>query len=114
MAFYAAFENGPAARSFAADAYDCIMVRSGRTCRIQGCGALRRARKANSPWITSQAAARWNSRAAVLASVKNKPSAALKKAPSLTATARDGKAHERSGRKNARGPGRTKECRLKK
>ena len=27
MAFYAAFENGPAARSFAADAYDCIMVR---------------------------------------------------------------------------------------
>ena len=27
MAFDAAFENGPAARSFAADAYDCIMVR---------------------------------------------------------------------------------------
>ena len=27
MAFNAAFENGPAARSFAADAYDCIMVR---------------------------------------------------------------------------------------
>jgi hypothetical protein len=27
MAFYAAFENGPAARSFAADAYDCIMAR---------------------------------------------------------------------------------------
>jgi hypothetical protein len=27
MAFNAAFENGAAARSFAADAYDCIMVR---------------------------------------------------------------------------------------
>jgi hypothetical protein len=27
MAFNAAFENGPTARSFAADAYDCIMVR---------------------------------------------------------------------------------------
>jgi hypothetical protein len=27
MAFNAAFENGSAARSFAADAYDCIMAR---------------------------------------------------------------------------------------
>jgi hypothetical protein len=31
---------GPPLRSFAADTYDCIMVRSGlRTNRIQGCGA---------------------------------------------------------------------------
>ena len=37
--------------------------------------------------------------AAVLASVKDKPSAALKEAPSLTAAARDGDANMRSGRK---------------
>ena len=36
------------------------------------------------------------------------------KAPPLTATARDGRAHERSGRKNARGAGQTKECRISK
>ena len=38
------FEIGPAARSFAADAHDCIMVRSLWTYRIQGCGAILRAR----------------------------------------------------------------------
>jgi hypothetical protein len=31
---------GPPPRSFAADAHDCIMVRSLRTYRIQGCGAM--------------------------------------------------------------------------
>src|SRR5205823_7116259 len=31
-------ENGPAARSFAADAHDRIMVRINRSCRIQVCG----------------------------------------------------------------------------
>jgi Transposase IS116/IS110/IS902 family len=35
---------GPPPRSFAADAHDCIMVRSLLTYRIQGCGALIRAR----------------------------------------------------------------------
>jgi len=35
---------GPPLRSFAADAYDCIMVRSLWTYRIQGCGAMIRAR----------------------------------------------------------------------
>src|SRR3954463_12526461 len=35
---------GPPPRSFAADAHDCIMVRPLRTCRIQGCGAMIRAR----------------------------------------------------------------------
>ena len=30
-------ENGPAARSFAADAHDCIMVRIKRSYRIQVC-----------------------------------------------------------------------------
>ena len=31
-------ENGPAARSFAADAHDCIMVKIKRSYRIQVCG----------------------------------------------------------------------------
>ena len=35
---------GPPLRSFAADAHDCIMVRSLWTYRIQGCGAMIRAR----------------------------------------------------------------------
>ena len=34
---------GPPPRSFAADAHDCIMVRSTWTYRIQGCGAMIRA-----------------------------------------------------------------------
>ena len=44
-------ENGPApARSFAADAYDCIMVRVKRSYRIQVCGTKMRP-MANSPRI---------------------------------------------------------------
>ena len=35
---------GPPPRSFAADAHDCIMVRPLWTDRIQGCGAMIRAR----------------------------------------------------------------------
>jgi hypothetical protein len=35
-------ENGPAARSFAADAHDCIMVRIKRSYRIQVCGTKMR------------------------------------------------------------------------
>src|SRR5450759_4473854 len=35
---------GPPPRSFAADAHDCILVRSLWTYRIQGCGAMIRAR----------------------------------------------------------------------
>src|SRR5205823_332143 len=35
-------ENGPAARSFAADAHDCIMVRIKRSYRIQVSGAKMR------------------------------------------------------------------------
>src|ERR1700681_2758920 len=42
---------GPPPRSFAADAHDCIMVRSLRTYRIQGCGAMIRARWQSSPLI---------------------------------------------------------------
>src|SRR6516164_2122399 len=41
---FAADAQGPPPRSFAADAHDCIMVRSLSTYRIQGCGALIRAR----------------------------------------------------------------------
>lgn len=40
---------GPPPRSFAADAHDCIMVRSLWTYRIQGCGAMIRAPLASSP-----------------------------------------------------------------
>src|SRR6266576_3093604 len=47
--------------------------------------------------------------AAVLASVKDKPFGGAEEAPSLTATARDGGGNVRSGWKNARGAGRTKE-----
>src|SRR5216684_876567 len=42
---------GPPPRSFAADAHDCIMVRSLRTYRIQGCGEMIRARWQSSPLI---------------------------------------------------------------
>jgi hypothetical protein len=40
MAFQAALKDGPTAPELAADAYDCIMVRSSRIDRIQGCGAI--------------------------------------------------------------------------
>ena len=97
MAFNAAFENGAAARSFAADAYDCIMVRIRKDLPNT---RLRRVevRMASSPWIIRRAVARCRQRAAVLASVKDKAFGA--EAPSLTATARDGKAHD----------GRVEEC----
>src|SRR5439155_18238552 len=42
---------GPPPRSFAADAHDCIMVRSLSTYRIQVCGARIRVRMAISPLI---------------------------------------------------------------
>jgi len=47
--------------------------------------------------------------AAVLASVKDKAFGGAEEAPSLTAAARDGDGNMRSGRKNARGAGQTKE-----
>jgi hypothetical protein len=47
--------------------------------------------------------------AAVLASVKDKAFGGAEEAPSLTATARDGDGNVRSGWKNARRAGRTKE-----
>jgi hypothetical protein len=38
--FQAVVQNGPAARSFAADARDCILVRSSPINRVQGYGAI--------------------------------------------------------------------------
>src|SRR5713101_2043188 len=61
---------GPPPRSFAADAHDCIMVRSLRTYRIQGCGAMIRARWQSSPLIIVQTT---TSVAAVLGPVKARP-----------------------------------------
>jgi hypothetical protein len=47
--------------------------------------------------------------AAVLASVKDKPFGGAEEAPSLTVAARDGDGDMRSGRKNVRAAGQTKE-----
>ena len=47
-------ENGPAARSFAADAHDRIMVRVNRSYRIQVCGTKVRPPMASSPRILNQ------------------------------------------------------------
>jgi hypothetical protein len=46
--------------------------------------------------------------AAVLALMKGKPFGGAEEAPSVTVTVRDGDGNMRSGRKNARGAGRTK------
>jgi len=56
---------GPPLRSFAADAHDCIMVRVLKTYRIQGCGAIDRARKRAplwSPFRSQQACSRARNR----------------------------------------------------
>ena len=50
MALDADRKNGPAARSFAADAHDCIMVRIKRPYRIQVCGT-KMCPRASSPRI---------------------------------------------------------------
>jgi len=58
MAFNAAFENGPATRSFAADAYDCIMVRIRKDPAEYKVAAQSMRPMASSPRIIGQAAAR--------------------------------------------------------
>ena len=60
---------GPPPRSFAADAHDCIMVRSLSTYRIQVCGAMIRARSE----LPSDRHPDHNERAAVLGAVKARP-----------------------------------------
>src|ERR1019366_3009083 len=64
---------------------------------------------AGSPRIIARPTTDRRQPAAVLASVKDKPFGGAEEAPSLTAAARDGDGNMRSGRKNARGAGRTKE-----
>src|SRR5258708_5035960 len=70
MALKPVSRMGPPPRSFAADAHDCIMVRSLRTYRIQGCGAMIRARWQSSPLIIVPTT---TSVAAVLGPVKARP-----------------------------------------
>ena len=52
-------ENGPAARSFAADAHDCIMVRIKRSYRIQVCGTKMHP-MASSPRILIDTGTHWS------------------------------------------------------
>ena len=60
---------GPPPRSFAADAHDCIMVRSISTYRIQVCGAM----IAPESGLPSDRHPDHNERAAVLGAVKTRP-----------------------------------------
>ena len=92
---------GPPPRSFAADAHDCIMVRSLRTYRIQGCGAMIRARWQSSP---SDHRPDRIKRAVVLGVVKVWPGNAggcrkVGRRPTLTTPARAGFAILRVGAK---------------
>ena len=59
MAPIADGENGPAARSFAADAHDCIMVRIKRSYRIQVCGTKMHP-MASSPRILIDTGTHWS------------------------------------------------------
>src|SRR5262245_14732032 len=94
MAFTAAFENGPTARSFAADAYDCIMVRirmdlpNTRLRRV----AMRPTGELPLDCIVN-GRARWRI-ACRRARVRQGqgPFGGAEEAPPLTATARDGQA----------------------
>ena len=93
-----------------AEAYDCFMVgiHVGSTEYKRGSRDCSRP-MAGSPRIIAQRITR--SRAACrLAHVRQGQAyGGAEEAPSLTAAARDGDSHMRSGRKNARGAGRTKE-----
>ena len=91
---------GPPPRSFAADAHDCIMVRSLRTYRIQGCGAM----IAPDGKLPSDRRPDRIKRAVVLGAVKVWPGKAgvhrkVGRRPTLTAPARAGFAILRVGTK---------------
>src|ERR1700720_3796711 len=62
---------GPPPRSFAADAHDCIMVRSLWIYRIQGCGAILRARW-QAPPRTALLSLKKNNRSTIEISVDRK------------------------------------------
>src|ERR1700737_4799944 len=92
---------GPPLRSFAADAYDCIMVRGPWTHRIQGCGATDPRPKAGSPLIVIPIAPSVPSCSKLsrygLASSEH--AASLARRPTLTAPARDDVSGPRVGTK---------------
>ena len=92
---------GPSLRSFAADAYDCIMVRGPWTHRIQGCGATDPRPKAGSPLIVIPIAPSVPSCSKLsrygLASSEH--AARLARRPTLTAPARDDVSEPRVGTK---------------
>ena len=90
-----------------AGAYNCFVV--GTLCgfnRIQAWFA----RDCSWPMAGSPRIIAWDhgQPAAVLALVKGKPFGGAEETPSVTVTVRDGDGNMRSGRKNARGAGRTK------
>ena len=94
-----------------AEAYDCFMVGT-----LYGFNRIQAwfARvcswpMAGSPRIIVRNPPDHGQRAAVLASVKDKPFGGADEAPSLTVAARDGDGDMRSGRKNVRAAGQTKE-----
>ena len=92
---------GPPPRSFAADAHDCIMVRSLWTYRIQGCGAMIRAPMASSPPIVVPTASSRPSCSKLSRCGLARPqyAARLGRRPTLTAPARAGFAILRVGAK---------------
>jgi hypothetical protein len=100
MAFKPLCRMDPPPRSFAADAHDCIMVRSSRIDRIQGCGAISASDRELPSELSSFPRAagkliRPTQSAAVLVTVKGK-SLRDSLRPPLTVTARGGQS--RSGR----------------
>jgi hypothetical protein len=92
---------GPPPRSFAADAYGCIMVRVRGTYRIQGCGATDPRPKASSPLIVIPTApsVRSCSKLSRYGLARAKHVERLVRRPTLTAPARDGLALLRVGMK---------------
>jgi hypothetical protein len=110
MAFDAAFENGPAARSFAADAYDCIMVRIRKDPAEYKVAAQKNAPDGELP------SDQWSSRNPIVDSVPScslvsRPSltVAAEERPALTRPARAGVSILRSGRGKACGRARPRE-----
>src|SRR5437867_12979266 len=92
---------GPPPRSFAADAYGCIMVRVRGTYRIQGCGAIDPRPKASSPLIVIPTAPSGPScsKLSRYGLARAKHVERLVRRPTLTAPARDGLALLRVGMK---------------
>src|SRR6516162_6612688 len=88
-----------------AEAYDCFMVGT-----LYGFNRIQAwfARDCSWPMAGSPRIIAWQITRSRLALVKGKPFGGAEEAPSVTVTVRDGDGNMRSGRKNARGAGRTK------